>query len=76
MKGPIKIEMFKFSASDSRFNTLRNCGSRTLHINRQNRLHRVYAVRFQIYDFAFFNKFTSFNLDIGVLITIRTLQIY
>ena len=32
-----------------------------------NRLHRVYAVWFQIYDFAFFNKCTFFNLDIGIL---------
>ena len=32
-----------------------------------NRLHRVYAVWFQISDFAFYNKCTFFNQDIGIL---------
>ena len=32
-----------------------------------NRLHGVYAVWFQISDFAFFNKRTFFNYDIGIL---------
>ena len=31
-----------------------------------NRLHRVYAVWFQIYDFTFLNKCTFFNQDIGI----------
>ena len=32
-----------------------------------NGLHRVYAVWFQISDFAFYNKCTFFNQDIGIL---------
>ena len=31
-----------------------------------NRLHRVYAVWCQISDFAFYNKCTFFNRDIGI----------